>query len=156
MPVVPYYLGRPARIWIVAMSGSARATAANPAAVASPAGPLPAVPSARRRTPEEISADVAQAHAEAEEMGRIYAMNLAMIRKAAQLPQAEVARKLEVGQGGISRLGNRGDTLLSTLHNYLTATGADAASIVVTVHGHKIELDLGRLHDAAQPEQRSA
>lgn len=107
MPVVPYYLGRPARIWIVAMSGSARATAANPATTASPASPLPAAPSARRRTPEEISADVAQAHAEAEEMDRIYAMNLAMIRKAAQITQVEVARKLEVGQGGLSRMENR-------------------------------------------------
>jgi hypothetical protein len=156
MPVVPYYLGRPARIWIMAMSGSARATAANPAATASPASPLPAAPSARRRTPEEISVDVAQAHAETEEMDRIYAMNLAVIRKAAQMTQVEVARKLEVGQGGLSRLENRGDTLLSTLYDYLTATGADAASIVITVHGHKIELDLGRLHDAAEPEQRSA
>jgi hypothetical protein len=72
------------------------------------------------------------------------------------MTQVEVARQLEVGQGGISRLGNRGVTLLSTLYDYLTSTGADAASIVVTVHGHKIELDLGRLHDAAQPEQRSA
>ena len=104
----------------------------------------------------QISADVAQAHAEAEEMDRIYAMNLAMIRKAAQMTQVEVARKLGVGQGAISRLENREDMLLSTLYDYLTATGAEAASIVVTVHGHKIELDLGRLHDAAQPEQRSA
>jgi DNA-binding XRE family transcriptional regulator len=104
----------------------------------------------------QISADVAQAHAEAEEMERIYAMNLAMIRKAAQMTQVEVARKLGVGQGAISRLENRGDMLLSTLYDYLTATGADAASIVVTVHGQKIELDLGRFHDATQPEQRSA
>lgn len=104
----------------------------------------------------QLSADVAQAHAEAEEMDRIYAMNLAMIRKAAQMTQVEVARKLGVGQGAISRLENRGDMLLSTLYDYLTATGADAASIVVTVHGHKIELDLGRFHDDAQPEQRSA
>ena len=104
----------------------------------------------------QISADVAQAHAEAEEMDRIYAMNLAMIRKAAQMTQVEVARRLGVGQGAISRLENRGDMLLSTLYDYLTATGADAASIVVTVHGRKIELDLGRLHDTAQPEQRSA
>jgi DNA-binding XRE family transcriptional regulator len=59
----------------------------------------------------QISADVAQAHAEAEEMDRIYAMNLAMIRKAAQMTQVEVARKLGVGQGAISRLagGSRAD-----------------------------------------------
>jgi hypothetical protein len=39
MPVVAYYLGRPALIWIAAMSGSARAIPANPAAAAPrPAG----------------------------------------------------------------------------------------------------------------------
>jgi DNA-binding XRE family transcriptional regulator len=95
----------------------------------------------------QIAADVADAQAEADEMDRIHAMNLAMIRKAAQMTQVEVARKLGVGQGAVSRLENRGDMLLSTLYDYLTATGADAASIVVTVHGHKIELDLGRLRD---------
>jgi len=96
----------------------------------------------------QIAADVAEANAAAEEMDRVYAMNLAMIRKAAQMTQVEVARKLGVGQGAVSRLENRGDMLLSTLYDYLTATGADAASIVVTVHGHRIELDLGRLNDA--------
>jgi len=35
--------------------------------------------------------------------------------------------------------------LLSTLYDYLTATGADAASIVVTVHGRHIELDLASI-----------
>jgi DNA-binding XRE family transcriptional regulator len=98
-----------------------------------------------------LSADVARAHADAEEMDRVYAMNLAMIRKAAQMTQVEVARKLGVGQGAISRLENRGDMLLSTLYDYLTATGADTASIVVTVHGHKVEMDLARLQ-ASQSE----
>jgi DNA-binding XRE family transcriptional regulator len=104
----------------------------------------------------QIAAEVAHAHAGAEEMDRVYAMNLAMIRKAAQMTQVEVARKLGVGQGAVSRLESRGDMLLSTLYDYLTATGAEAASIVVTVHGQKIELDLGRLHDDTQTEQRSA
>lgn len=103
----------------------------------------------------QIAADVAQAHADAEEMDRVYAMNLAMIRKAAQMTQVEVARKLGVGQGAVSRLESRGDMLLSTLYDYLTATGADAASIVVTVHGQKVELDLGQLH-GPQSEQPSA
>jgi transcriptional regulator with XRE-family HTH domain len=80
-----------------------------------------------------------------EEMDRIYAMNLAMIRQAAQMTQVEVARKLGVGQGVVSRLEHRSDMLLSTLYDYLTATGAEAASIVVTVHGRRIELDLSRL-----------
>ena len=92
-----------------------------------------------------IASDVVAAHADAEDMDRAYAMNLAMIRKAAQLTQAEVARKLGVGQAAISRLEGREDMLLSTLYDYLTATGADTASIVVTVHGRRIELDLKAL-----------
>jgi len=97
-----------------------------------------------------IASDVAAAHSDAEEMDRAYAMNLAMVRKAAQLTQAEVARKLGVGQAAVSRLEGREDMLLSTLYDYLTATGADSASIVVTVHGRRIELDLGSLHSSRE------
>lgn len=103
----------------------------------------------------QIAEDVAQAQAEAEEMDRVNAMNLAMIRKAAQMTQVEVARKLGVGQGAVSRLENRDDMLLSTLYDYLTATGADGASIVVLVRGVKIELDLRQFHGEAQPEVHS-
>ncbi|WP_214105203.1 helix-turn-helix domain-containing protein [Acrocarpospora catenulata] len=103
----------------------------------------------------QLAAEVAQAHEAAEEMDRAYAMNLAMIRKAGQMTQAEVARKLGVGQGVVSRLENRNDMLLSTLHDYLMATGADSASIVVTVHGSRIELDLAQLRHT-NPNQRSA
>ena len=39
-------------------------------------------------------------------MDRVYAMNLAMIRKAAQLTQVEVARRLGVGQAAVSRMEN--------------------------------------------------
>jgi hypothetical protein len=102
----------------------------------------------------QLAADVAAAHAEAEEMDRVYAMNLAMIRKAAQMTQAEVARKLGVGQGVVSRLEHRDDMLLSTLYDYLMATGAEGAGIIVTVHGQRIELDLGQLR--GQPEQKTA
>jgi predicted transcriptional regulator len=64
-----------------------------------------------------------------------------MIGKAAQLTQVEVAKRLGVGQAAVSRMESRGDILLSTLYDYLTAI----ASIVVTVHGRRIELDLGSL-----------
>lgn len=70
-----------------------------------------------------IADDIAATDAEVEEMDRIYAMNLAMIRKAAQMTQVEVARKLGIGQGVVSRLERRSDMLLSTLYDYLTATG---------------------------------
>src|ERR1700681_2288707 len=64
----------------------------------------------------QLAADVAAAHADAEEMDRVDAMNLAMIRKAAQMTQVEVARKLGLGQGVVSRLEHRDDMLLSTLY----------------------------------------
>jgi DNA-binding transcriptional regulator YiaG len=102
----------------------------------------------------QLAAEVAKAHADAEEMDRVHAMNLAMIRKAAQMTQVEVARKLGVGQGVVSRLEHRDDMLLSTLYDYLMATGAEGAGIVVVVNGHRIELDLSRLR--SQPEQQSA
>jgi hypothetical protein len=44
--------------------------------------------------------------------------------------------------------------LLSTLYDYLMATGAEGASIVVVVHGRRIELDLSGLRNP--PEQQSA
>jgi hypothetical protein len=47
------------------------------------------------------------AHKAAEEMDRVHAMNLAMIRKAGQMTQVEVAKKLGVGQGMVSQLGPR-------------------------------------------------
>ncbi len=49
-------------------------------------------------------------------MDRVNAMNLAMIRKAVQMTQVEVARKLGVGQGVVSLLEHRDDMLLSTLY----------------------------------------
>ncbi|RCG30235.1 XRE family transcriptional regulator [Sphaerisporangium album] len=102
-----------------------------------------------------LAAEVAEANESAQEMDRVYAMNLAMIRKAGQMTQVEVAKKLGVGQGVVSRLENRGDMLLSTLYDYLTATGAESASIVVTVHGRRIELDLAQLR-ASHSERPSA
>jgi hypothetical protein len=61
MPVVAYYLGRPADVWIAAMSGSAQATAANPAAVNSRCPRRARELVARRRALEEPSAPAATA-----------------------------------------------------------------------------------------------
>lgn len=98
----------------------------------------------------DVAADVAAGREARAEMNRAYAMNIAMIRKAADLTQAELAERLGTDQGSVSRLENRQDMLLSTLASYLRATGADAASIVVTVHGAEYALDLSSL--GAGPE----
>jgi hypothetical protein len=57
---------------------------------------------------QQIAADAAHGQSDADEMDRVYAMSVAMTRKAAQMTQVEVARKLGVGQGAVSRLENRG------------------------------------------------
>jgi DNA-binding transcriptional regulator YiaG len=92
-----------------------------------------------------VAAEVEEADEKAQEMDRVHAMNLAMIRKAGEMTQAAVAARLGVGQAVVSRLENREDMLLSTLFDYLSATGAEGARIVVTVHGQDVELDLSRL-----------
>ena len=88
---------------------------------------------------------VAEIRADGREMDRVHALNLAMIRKAAELTQEDVAERLGARQGDISKIENRRDLLLSTLLSYLTATGAEDARIVVTVHGKQFELDLASL-----------
>ena len=93
----------------------------------------------------DIAAGVAEVEAEAREMDRLYADNLAKIRKAGELTQSDVAAKLGVGQAVVSRLERRDDMLLSTLAEYLHATGAEQPRIVVTLNGVEVELDLDRL-----------
>ncbi|RNI19857.1 helix-turn-helix domain-containing protein [Flexivirga caeni] len=73
---------------------------------------------------------------------RTYAMNIAAIRAAAGRTQVEVAQRLGVGQSVVSRTEHSDDMLLSTLGNYLAATGAESARIVVRVHGVDVELEL--------------
>jgi transcriptional regulator with XRE-family HTH domain len=46
-------------------------------------------------------------------MDRVHALNLAMIRKAAELTQEELAERLGARQGDISRIENRSDLLLT-------------------------------------------
>jgi hypothetical protein len=98
-------------------------------------------------TRPEIAAGVAEVEAEAEELDRVYAENLAMIRRAGDLTQVEVAAKLGVGQAVVSRLERRNDMLLSTLADYLHATGAEHPRIVVVLNGMEVELDLDQFRE---------
>jgi DNA-binding transcriptional regulator YiaG len=95
----------------------------------------------------DIAAGVAEVEAEAREMDRVYAENLAMIRRAGDLTQVEVAERLGVGQAVVSRLERRSDMLLSTLADYLHATGAEHPRIVVILNGMEVELDLDQFRE---------
>ncbi|MGV0582085.1 helix-turn-helix transcriptional regulator [Mycolicibacterium elephantis] len=68
-------------------------------------------------------------------------IDLAAIRREAGITQAEMAARLRTTQGSVSQLENRGDVLLSTLSEYLSALGADAR-ITVSVGERTFEHDL--------------
>ncbi|WP_228511377.1 sigma factor-like helix-turn-helix DNA-binding protein [Curtobacterium sp. VKM Ac-1393] len=83
---------------------------------------------------------VAALEVEADELDRIHAMSLAMVREAGKRTQAEIAHELGISQGAVSQMERREDMLLSTLRSYITATGAENPRIIVTVNGHDVEL----------------
>jgi DNA-binding XRE family transcriptional regulator len=95
---------------------------------------------ARRGAPHRVDT----IRAEMAEADRIYAANLAAVRKAADLTQVDLAKAMGVAQSEISRIESRPDMLLSTLASYLAAAG-DRPRVVVTIAGHDVEIDLTSL-----------
>lgn len=91
-----------------------------------------------------IAEDVRRFAGERDDANRVYAQGLADIRKASNRTQQQVAAALATDQGTVSRVERNGDMLLSTLRQYLTATGATHPRIVVEKNGVEIALDLDR------------
>ena len=98
-------------------------------------------------TPERASA-VGDLVAEIEDDRRAYTMNLATIRKAGSLTQADIAERLGTTQSAISRAEQRGDMLYSTLLAYLRAAGAQDATLTVTIGGRRVEVSLDEAANA--------
>ena len=76
------------------------------------------------------------------EADRAHAMTLAMVRRAAGLTQAEIAKTLDVSQTAVARTEKRPDMLLSTLRAYIEATGAKATILVQLGDGRVAEISL--------------
>lgn len=89
-----------------------------------------------------IADDVRRYRDEREAVNRVHAQGLADIRKASNLTQQQVAAALDTDQGTVSRIERREDLLLSTLRQYLAATGAEHPKIVIEKEGVEITLDL--------------
>jgi hypothetical protein len=93
----------------------------------------------------DIADGVPRVRAEMAEADRTYATGLAALRQAAELTQAELARRLGVTQAAISRIEQPHDLLLSTLNSYLGAIGGRASVIVTFADGHQTTLELSQL-----------
>ena len=68
-------------------------------------------------------------------------IDLADLRRRADVTQVELAAALGTSQGQISRLERQADMLMSTLASYLVALGADA-KLVVDVGEQTVTYDL--------------
>lgn len=93
----------------------------------------------------DMAAKVAAVRVEMAQEDRAYAMNLAMMRKAAALTQEEVANRLGIGQSAVARTEKADDLLLSTLRRYVESTGARISVVVHLADGKRVELDLDAL-----------
>ncbi len=98
------------------------------------------------RDPEHASA-IAEHRAEMAEADRRCAMDLAAVRHAFDLTQAELAERLGVSQANVAQIEKRSDLLVSTLRSYLAALGGEVR-IVVSFHGRDVELSLDALENA--------
>lgn len=96
----------------------------------------------RLKTDPKMAKEIATMRKEWKELDRKYLENIPAIRKAAELTQSEVARKLGMAQAGVSRLESQGDMMLSTLGKYLLAVGENPR-LLVTINGEDFEVDLG-------------
>ena len=75
-------------------------------------------------------------------------MRLYELRHAEAVSQAEVAGRLEVTQGAISKLEHADDVRVSTLRQYLDALGARLELVAVfDEEGRRVPVHLGKPHD---------
>jgi transcriptional regulator with XRE-family HTH domain len=90
----------------------------------------------------------AAAAAEASRIGE--AIDLAQIRQARKLSQAEIGRALHIGQASVAKIEKRTDMYVSTLRRFIEATGGEL-EIVARFPDHTIRIrqfsDLARQDD---------
>lgn len=66
-------------------------------------------------------------------------MDLAELRQTLKLSQAELAKKLHVGQAAVAKFEQRADTYVSTLRDYIEAIGGEL-EITARIKGVRVQL----------------
>jgi transcriptional regulator with XRE-family HTH domain len=77
-------------------------------------------------------------------------MALQQLRKARRLTQEQMARALNIGQDGISKLESRSDLLISTLRNYIEAMGGAFKIVAEFKEGSVVISDLSTTQPIAR------
>jgi len=80
-------------------------------------------------------------------------MSLRELRHAAHKTQKTVARTLNMGQDGVSRLEKRSDLLLSTLRNYVEAVGGSLT--LVAQFPEQEPIAIGELGEIIPPREKA-
>lgn len=103
------------------------------------------LPKARRRAVEKRTEELV-----AEEL------SLRDLRKALQLTQADVAATLGKGQDEVSRIEQREDLLLSTLHGYVRSLGGELELVCTFADRAPVRIKSGALAPKRRVTQRGA
>jgi hypothetical protein len=82
--------------------------------------------------------------------------SLRQLRRARKLTQQRLARKLRIGQDGVSRLEQRSDLLLSTLRSYVQALGGQLSLIAEFPDGPPVRLTGLTASDGSERKSRHA
>lgn len=83
----------------------------------------------------------AQARVDAKVKATLASMPLAEIRKAIGTTQAELAQRLDSGQGSVSKIEHAADMYLTTLRKYIEALGGELHLTATFADGRSFEID---------------
>lgn len=86
--------------------------------------------------------------------GRILGKSLKALRELAGLTQAEMARRLNIGQGSISKIEHRGDVQILSLQRYVEALGASLRIEAAFPNDHQIASNLGAAFELGQDDNQ--
>jgi transcriptional regulator with XRE-family HTH domain len=82
-------------------------------------------------------------------------LSLRNLRKALNLTQSDVAKRLGKGQDEVSRVETRPDLLISTLHRYIESLGGELELIARFKKRKPVRLTSGLLRDAVRTGARA-
>jgi transcriptional regulator with XRE-family HTH domain len=105
-----------------------------------------------RELQEKMSPE-SRARSEARAQAMLRELPLAELREARHLTQAELAKRLNIGQDAVSKLEHRTDMYLSTLSNFIRAAGG---SLELTARFPSGDVHLIRLQSASSQPRKTA